>query len=55
MVFNVIPVRFLRVRDFDLSKAKDTFVQYLGWREEYGVDEILKVKNEFICYHICMV
>ncbi|KAJ6932918.1 phosphatidylinositol/phosphatidylcholine transfer protein SFH11-like isoform X2 [Populus alba x Populus x berolinensis] len=35
-------LRFLRVRDFDLSKAKDTFVQYLGWREEYGVDEILK-------------
>lgn len=48
-------LRFLRMRDFDLSKAKDTFVQYLAWREEYGVDEILKVKNEFICYHICMV
>eukprot|EP00258_Populus_trichocarpa_P036957 XP_024452976.1 phosphatidylinositol/phosphatidylcholine transfer protein SFH11 isoform X1 [Populus trichocarpa] len=35
-------LRFLRMRDFDLSKAKDTFVQYLAWREEYGVDEILK-------------
>ncbi|XP_061981220.1 phosphatidylinositol/phosphatidylcholine transfer protein SFH11-like isoform X3 [Populus nigra] len=35
-------LRFLRMRDFDLSKAKDTFVQYLAWREEYGIDEILK-------------
>ncbi|KAG5248844.1 phosphatidylinositol/phosphatidylcholine transfer protein [Salix suchowensis] len=35
-------LRFLRMRDFDLSKAKDTFVKYLKWREEYGVDAILK-------------
>ncbi|KAJ6706155.1 CRAL-TRIO DOMAIN-CONTAINING PROTEIN YKL091C-RELATED [Salix purpurea] len=35
-------LRFLRMRDFDLSKAKDTFVKYLKWREEYGVDATLK-------------
>ncbi|XP_011031870.1 PREDICTED: phosphatidylinositol/phosphatidylcholine transfer protein SFH11 isoform X2 [Populus euphratica] len=35
-------LRFLRMSDFDLSKAKDKFVQCLRWREEYGVDEILK-------------
>ncbi|KAJ6704115.1 PHOSPHATIDYLINOSITOL/PHOSPHATIDYLCHOLINE TRANSFER PROTEIN SFH11 [Salix viminalis] len=35
-------LRFLRMRDFDISKAKDTFVKYLKWREEYGVDTILK-------------
>ncbi|KAB5564080.1 hypothetical protein DKX38_004134 [Salix brachista] len=49
MAFYAMLVRFLRMRDFDLSKAKDTFVKYLKWREEYGVDAILKVKNEFIC------
>ncbi|CAK7356394.1 unnamed protein product [Dovyalis caffra] len=35
-------LRFLRTRDFDSSKAKDSFVNYLKWREEYGVDAIPK-------------
>ncbi|KAL3597969.1 hypothetical protein D5086_009606 [Populus alba] len=35
----------------DFSKAKDTYVNYLKWREEYRVDAIPKVKAEFICYH----
>ncbi|XP_024457189.2 phosphatidylinositol/phosphatidylcholine transfer protein SFH11 isoform X3 [Populus trichocarpa] len=35
-------LRFLRMRDFDFSKAKDTYVNYLKWREEYGVDAIPK-------------
>jgi hypothetical protein len=39
------------MRDFDFSKAKDTYVNYLKWREEYGVDAIPKVKAEFICNH----
>ena len=39
------------MRDFDFSKAKDTYVNYLKWREEYGVDAIPKVKAEFICYN----
>ncbi|KAM7258831.1 hypothetical protein ACFE04_014572 [Oxalis oulophora] len=33
-------LRFLRMRDFDLLKAKDMFLSYLQWREEYGVDSI---------------
>ncbi|KAF2313077.1 hypothetical protein GH714_009116 [Hevea brasiliensis] len=35
-------LRFLRMRDFDLSKAKDTFVKYLKWREDYRFDAIPK-------------
>lgn len=35
--------RFLRMRDFDLEKSKEMFVNYLKWREEYRVDAIPKV------------
>ncbi|KAA8521389.1 hypothetical protein F0562_012049 [Nyssa sinensis] len=35
-------LRFLRMRDFDLTKAKDMFLKYLKWREEFGVDAIPK-------------
>ncbi|XP_065862243.1 phosphatidylinositol/phosphatidylcholine transfer protein SFH11 [Euphorbia lathyris] len=35
-------LRFLRMRDFDLSKAKDMFVNYLKWRDDYKVDAIPK-------------
>lgn len=35
-------LRFLRMRDFDLMKAKEMFLNYLKWREEYGVDMIGK-------------
>ncbi|KAL6994723.1 hypothetical protein U1Q18_045734 [Sarracenia purpurea var. burkii] len=34
--------RFLRVRDFDMMKAKDLFSKYLKWREEFEVDRIAK-------------
>ncbi|KAK6251120.1 hypothetical protein SCA6_005125 [Theobroma cacao] len=33
-------LRFLRMRDFDLSKAKEMFLKYLQWRKDYGVDAI---------------
>ncbi|KAJ8769037.1 hypothetical protein K2173_024033 [Erythroxylum novogranatense] len=33
-------LRFLRMRDFDLPKAKEMFVNYLKWREDYRVDAI---------------
>ncbi|KAK4435031.1 Phosphatidylinositol/phosphatidylcholine transfer protein SFH11 [Sesamum alatum] len=35
-------LRFLRMRDFDVMKARDMFVQYIKWREEFGVDTICK-------------
>ncbi|XVF13372.1 hypothetical protein REPUB_Repub08aG0202600 [Reevesia pubescens] len=35
-------LRFLRMRDFDLSKAKEMFLNYLRWRKDYGVDSIQK-------------
>ncbi|XAR54953.1 hypothetical protein NMG60_11030303 [Bertholletia excelsa] len=35
-------LRFLRMRDFDLIQAKDMFLNYLKWREEFGVDVIVK-------------
>ncbi|KAI3468938.1 hypothetical protein Pfo_025601 [Paulownia fortunei] len=35
-------LRFLRMRDFDLMKAKDMFMQYINWREEFGVDAMSK-------------
>lgn len=31
------------MRDYDFSKAKEMFVNYLKWREDYGVDAIAKV------------
>ncbi|XP_052480935.1 phosphatidylinositol/phosphatidylcholine transfer protein SFH11 [Gossypium raimondii] len=33
---------FLRMRDFDLQKAKEMFLNYLQWRKDYGVDAIQK-------------
>ncbi|TYJ06448.1 hypothetical protein E1A91_A12G234500v1 [Gossypium mustelinum] len=35
-------LRFLRMRDFDLQKAKEMFLNYLQWRKDYGVDAIQK-------------
>ncbi|KAL2237993.1 UNVERIFIED_CONTAM: Phosphatidylinositol/phosphatidylcholine transfer protein SFH11 [Sesamum indicum] len=35
-------LRFLRMRDFDVMKARDMFVQYIKWREEFSVDTICK-------------
>ncbi|KAL3737976.1 hypothetical protein ACJRO7_019497 [Eucalyptus globulus] len=35
-------LRFLKMRDFDVSKAKEIFLNYLKWREDYGVEAILK-------------
>ncbi|PIN24753.1 Phosphatidylinositol transfer protein SEC14 [Handroanthus impetiginosus] len=35
-------LRFLRMRDFDMAKAKDMFMQYIKWRQEFGVDVITK-------------
>lgn len=35
--------RFLRMRDFDILKAKTMFLNYLKWREEFRVDTISKV------------
>lgn len=34
--------RFLRMRDFDVPKAKEVFLNYLKWREDYGVEAIAK-------------
>lgn len=31
------------MRDFDLVRAKDMFMQYIKWREEFRVDAIYKV------------
>ncbi|GMN32767.1 hypothetical protein TIFTF001_003839 [Ficus carica] len=33
-------LRFLRMRDFDVAKAKEMFLNYLEWREDYRVDTI---------------
>ncbi|CAA0835895.1 Phosphatidylinositol/phosphatidylcholine transfer protein SFH11 [Striga hermonthica] len=37
-------LRFLRMRNFDFTKAKYAFLQHIKWREEFRVDSIL---NEF--------
>lgn len=42
--------RFLRMRDFDFTKAKDAFLSYLKWREDYMVDAIPKVKDFVVNY-----
>lgn len=34
---------FLRMRNFDVMKAKQMFLNMLKWREEKGVDAIAKV------------
>ncbi|KAL5815187.1 hypothetical protein ACOSQ3_025983 [Xanthoceras sorbifolium] len=35
-------LRFLRMRDFDISKSKEMFLNYLKWREDFRVDAISK-------------
>ncbi|CAI9095822.1 OLC1v1031845C2 [Oldenlandia corymbosa var. corymbosa] len=35
-------LRYLRMRDFDQTKAKDMFLNYLKWREEFGVEALIK-------------
>nr|XP_027081845.1 phosphatidylinositol/phosphatidylcholine transfer protein SFH11-like isoform X2 [Coffea arabica] len=35
-------LRFLRTRDFNQNRAKEMFLNYLKWREEFGVDAIAK-------------
>lgn len=35
-------LRFLRMRDFDLIKAKIMLLNYLKWRQDFGVDNIQK-------------
>ncbi|XP_024934633.2 phosphatidylinositol/phosphatidylcholine transfer protein SFH11 isoform X1 [Ziziphus jujuba] len=35
-------LRFLRMRDFDFTKSKEMFLNYLKWREDYKVDAIQK-------------
>ncbi|XP_019155893.1 PREDICTED: phosphatidylinositol/phosphatidylcholine transfer protein SFH11 isoform X3 [Ipomoea nil] len=35
-------LRFLRMRDYDMVKAKEMFLNYLKWREEFRVDAICK-------------
>ncbi|MCD9645852.1 hypothetical protein HAX54_035151 [Datura stramonium] len=38
-------LRFLRMRDYDLTKAKNMYLNYLRWREEFRVDELSKELN----------
>lgn len=33
------------MRDFDISKSKEMFLNYLKWCADYGVDTILKVNS----------
>lgn len=35
-------LRFLHMRDYDILKAKDSFLKHLRWREEFQVDTIAK-------------
>lgn len=36
------------MKDFDLIKAKEAFLNYLKWRREYDVDAICKVNISYI-------
>ncbi|KAK7367789.1 hypothetical protein VNO80_09807 [Phaseolus coccineus] len=38
-------LRFLRMRDFDMSKSKEMFQNYLKWRNEFRVDLLPKEFN----------
>lgn len=38
------------MRDYDLTKAKDMYLNYLKWREEFHVDEISKVSAIYACF-----
>ncbi|KAJ0962014.1 hypothetical protein J5N97_029842 [Dioscorea zingiberensis] len=35
-------LRFLRMKGFDVMKAKESFLNMLKWRDEFGVDAIVK-------------
>ncbi|CAH9102572.1 unnamed protein product [Cuscuta epithymum] len=35
-------LRFLRMRNYDMVKAKEMFLNYLHWWDEFGVDEVCK-------------
>lgn len=35
--------RFLRMRDFDTAAAKDMFLKFIKWREDFRTDTISKV------------
>ncbi|XP_044486686.1 phosphatidylinositol/phosphatidylcholine transfer protein SFH11 isoform X2 [Mangifera indica] len=35
-------LRFLRMRDFDVTKSREMFLNYLMWRQDFGVDAITK-------------
>ena len=48
--------RFLRMRDFDILKAKTMFLNYLKWREEFRVDTISKVNFYLpVCMFLILV
>ncbi|XP_009763043.1 phosphatidylinositol/phosphatidylcholine transfer protein SFH11 isoform X1 [Nicotiana sylvestris] len=38
-------LRFLRMRDYDLTKAKNMYLNYLKWREEFHVDALSEELN----------
>ncbi|CAK9160144.1 unnamed protein product [Ilex paraguariensis] len=46
-------LRFLRMRDFDLIKAKEAFLNYLKWRKEFRVDAIIKVNANSVFVVVC--
>lgn len=44
--------RFLRMRDFDVTKSREMFLNYLMWRQDFGVDAITKVNSRLLSYLI---
>ncbi|XP_077236260.1 sec14p-like phosphatidylinositol transfer family protein isoform X3 [Tasmannia lanceolata] len=40
-------LRFLRMRSFDMPKAKDMYLKMLKWRNDIGIDRIVTSKNNF--------
>ncbi|PPD66624.1 hypothetical protein GOBAR_DD36502 [Gossypium barbadense] len=43
-------LRFLRMRDFDLQKAKEMFLNYLQWRKDYGEFKFTELAEVKKCY-----
>ncbi|MBA0689619.1 hypothetical protein Goari_007340 [Gossypium aridum] len=43
-------LRFLRMRDFDLQKAKEMFLNYLQWRKDYGEFKFIELVEVKKCY-----
>ena len=41
-------LRFLRARKFDMDKTKLMFNNFLDWRKENDVDNIIEVSNQSI-------